>query len=265
MEAADPSQPAGGAPKRGLFARLFGRARFEALIPAGQRVYAVGDIHGRLDLFERLLGKIAADNARRPPADVELILLGDVIDRGPDSAALVDRLRAGVEGFDAVTVLRGNHEQAMLQGLAGDLGMFETWLGNGGTEALASWGVPGPILYGEDIPPLLDAAREIVPAGVLPWIAALPLSRHIGDYYFVHAGVRPGVPLAEQQESDQLWIRQGFLDSDEDHGAVIVHGHTIKPRVQQRGNRIGIDTGAWRTGRLTALGLEGDRRWVLTG
>lgn len=234
-----------------------------AVLPPGERVYAVGDVHGRVDLFERLVGQIREDNAGRERARVRLILLGDLVDRGPQSAELVRRCMAFAARTDRFVVLKGNHEAMMAQAIGGDQLALSYWLRAGGDAALSSWGVPDDLVAGGPSLELLRAARGQVPEAVLHWVRGLPLTHQVGGYLFVHAGVRPDVALAEQTEEDLLWIRREFLESGVDHGLVVVHGHSVTDRVSERPNRIGIDTGAYRTGRLTALGLEGDRRWTL--
>lgn len=232
-------------------------------IPDGERVYAIGDIHGRLDLFRLLVARIRADNAARGPARVRLVLLGDLVDRGPDSAGLVERCRALAARSDAFVVLKGNHEAMMLDALAGNLNAMAVWLHNGGDAALASWGVDEAAFADGPTRACLAAARRQVPAEVIGWLAGLPASHRVGDYLFVHAGIRPDVPIARQTPQDMMWIRREFLDSEAAHPHVIVHGHSIADEVEMRPNRIGIDTGAYRTGVLTALMLEGTERVVL--
>ena len=234
-------------------------------IPPDRRVYAIGDVHGRLDLLEALLEIIREDHAGRAvtAGAAEVVLLGDLIDRGPDSAGVVDRVMRSPE-WARFIVLRGNHEDAMLKALDGDRAMMKTWLRNGGDAALRSWGMTPSELRGGSFDEVLEAAEAYVPAAHRAFIARGRQSIQIGDYYFVHAGVRPGVRLAEQCADDQLWIRQEFLGSDAHHGAMIVHGHSISASAELLPNRIGLDTGAYASGRLTALGLEGTDRWILT-
>lgn len=238
-------------------------------MPPGRRIYAVGDVHGRLDLFEELLDRIAIDNAASGPAAAEIVLLGDYIDRGPHSAQLLDRIAEGPpDGFDWVT-LRGNHEQAFLDVLEqreDSPRRLAIWLANGGREALRSYGLASIIAYSDDFDAILAALRMVVPQRHYDVLNGLRLQHRAGDYFFVHAGVRPDVGLDEQAEADLLWIREPFLGSRQDHGAIIVHGHSISAEVEDCGNRIGIDTGAYATGRLTALVLEGaSRRYLSTG
>jgi serine/threonine protein phosphatase 1 len=251
-----------------MLSELVRSRRPQASIPAGTRVYAIGDMHGRLDLFEALLDLIVADNRMRPAEKPEIILLGDYIDRGPQSAQILDRISLGPpEGF-SWTALRGNHEQAfldVLQRKGEPLRLLDLWLVNGGREALRSYGLPSIMAYSDDLEAILASLQALVPASHVRLLSGLPLTRRVGDYLFVHAGVRPGVALDSQTPHDLLWIRSPFLGSRDDHSAVIVHGHSISAEVEDCGNRIGIDTGAYATGRLTALVLEGrDRRFLAT-
>jgi len=237
-------------------------------VPAGQRLYVVGDIHGRLDLLDRMLDLIARDAAAaRGGVQHTLVFLGDYVDRGPDSAGVVDRLCAGppLPGFGSVC-LKGNHEERMLLFLT-DVRSGAAWLRFGGRECLGSYGVRQPAGQEEAdwLPQAQAAFRAALPPGHLAFLRALRLSLRVGDYLFVHAGIRPGVPLDRQDAEDLLWIREPFLSSDADHGAVIVHGHTIRTVPETLSNRIGIDTGAYESGRLSCLVLEGtDRRFLGT-
>ena len=235
-----------------------------ARVPANARVYAIGDVHGRFDLFEQLIAMIREDNAARAPAHVRLILLGDLIDRGPESARLVARCKALAEQNADLVVLKGNHEQAMVDALGGDYVALDFWLQFGGDATLRAWGVPEEVLAATP-GDIREAGRQHVPADILAWLNSLPLTCRIGDYLFVHAGIRPSVRLARQTAADLLWIRDDFLKSDVNHELVVVHGHSVSDETPDlRHNRIGIDTGAYRTGKLSALGLENDERWTLT-
>ncbi|TCP31898.1 metallophosphoesterase family protein [Sphingomonas sp. BK235] len=231
---------------------------------AVERVYAIGDLHGRLDLFRALMRAIERDHAARAPVTTRIVLLGDIVDRGPDSATLVQGCMRLSQRNPRFTVLRGNHEEMMVHALRGDLWAYRAWLDFGGRETLLSWGAPPELVA--DLPqmPALRAAARIVGREVIDWLARLPLWLRHADHLFVHAGLRPGVALDRQTPRDLLWIGEEFLDAAEDHGMTVVHGHTIHeggPDV--RANRIGIDTGAYRTGRLTAMGLERGARWFL--
>lgn len=236
-------------------------AAVPASLPPGQRVYAIGDVHGEAGLLYDLLGQIAADAAERGPADTSIVLLGDVIDRGRRSAELLSGLAR--YAHDRFVVLKGNHEAALVQAWAGDTQALGFWLRYGGDATLLSFGVAPELILRGDLPELTDALHRHVDPALIEWLDRLPLTHRIGDYLFVHAGVRPGVPIEEQAEDDLLWIRDPFLGSEDDHGAVIVHGHSIDGEVRLHGNRIGVDTGAHEHGRLSALGLEGAEQWVL--
>jgi len=232
-------------------------------LPKGDRLYAIGDIHGRFDLFEALLAKIEADNAKRSNASTTIILLGDLIDRGSDSAKVVDHARCWDGSFADMVVLLGNHEASLLAVLEGKTDWMESWLGYGGRETLISYGVSPELLALGDITEIAEAARSHVPDGHRDWFKDRPLFLQRGDFVFAHAGIRPGIAIADQKVKDLLWIRSEFLDSEEDHGAIIVHGHSISPQPEDRHNRIGIDTGAYFSDTLTALGLEGSARWFI--
>ena len=232
--------------------------------PDGYRAYAIGDIHGRVDLLEELLAKIEADIGSRPPTENFIIFLGDLIDRGPASAAVVDRLRTyGVQ--DATTIfLSGNHEEVMLRVLAGEKGgLLADWLKFGGAECVASYGLDPVALATLGEAAALKAIRAKVPKAHEEFLSSFADTFRFGDYLFVHAGIRPGLGIAEQTQSDLRWIREPFLGDTKDHGFVVVHGHTISDKVEERANRIGLDTGAYRTGILTALAVEGTDRWFL--
>ena len=232
--------------------------------PDGYRAYAVGDIHGRLDLLDCLLAKIEADIQGRPPSENIIVFLGDLIDRGPDSAAVVERLRT-YDSPDAATVfLSGNHEEVMLRILAGEIGgLLADWLQFGGAECVASYGLDSVALSEMTEAAALRSIRAKVPRTHHDFLASFADTFRFGDYLFVHAGIRPGLDIAKQAQSDLRWIREPFLDDTNDHGFVVVHGHTISSKVEERPNRIGLDTGAYRTGVLTALGVEGNERWFL--
>ena len=231
-------------------------------LPEGSRVYAIGDVHGRLDLLVELLEMIRRDNATRLPADTQIVQLGDLIDRGPDSAGVVALSMQPLD-FASWTVLQGNHEAMMLDALAGNREALQGWLRFGGRESLMSWGVPQALLDRWDLVEITEAALAAIPEDQQQWLASRTRGFHLGDYYFVHAGIRPRVPLDRQSDLDRLWIREPFLGSSARHFAMIVHGHSITPEVERLPNRIGIDTGAFATGKLTALGLDGPHQWFI--
>ncbi|WP_300974424.1 metallophosphoesterase [Sphingomonas sp. LHG3406-1] len=246
-----------------MLRRFFSSARAPARGKTGWRAYVVGDVHGRLDLLDDLLVRIAADHGGRPPAHGLLAFVGDLIDRGPDSAGVIERIRTlKLTGF-RIVALAGNHEEVLLQILAGDHRQVTGWLRFGGAEALASYGVDADALAA--LAPK-EAQAEIargIPGEHRAFLEQLGDTLRFGDYLIVHAGIRPGVPLEQQVLADLRWIREPFLSDTRDHGATIVHGHTIADRVEAVGSRIGIDTGAYATGRLTALAIEGDRKWLI--
>jgi len=261
--------------------------------PPGTVVYAIGDIHGRADLLARLLAGIRADSRHRRAQRRVVVFLGDYVNRGPECRAVVDLLQApGLEGFEVVCLM-GNVEQAMLRYLDGEMAIAINWLEYGGIETAAAYGVACPLprrrdehllealrwqdsyqdAYGATMPPQpeevlsLEALRHeltvALPPTHLAFFRGLRTMWREGGYCFVHAGVVPGVPLADQAARDCMWIRRRFLDSDLDHGAVIVHGHSISPEPEVRPNRIGIDTGAYKSGVLTCLVLDGEERSFL--
>ncbi|GGC49592.1 metallophosphoesterase family protein [Chelatococcus reniformis] len=233
-----------------------------AAAPPGQRIYAIGDVHGRADLLVQILGLIEAD-LRRAGKPGLIIPLGDYIDRGPASAEVLRRV---VEGdFPApVHPLRGNHEE-MLLAFLDDAAVLDHWGRNGGLQTLTSFGVdverPS---RGTGYEAARLALRDRLGASAIAVLQGLPTSLWLGDYFFCHAGVRPGVPLEAQQADDLVWIRHEFLLSTEPFGAVVVHGHTPAARPEVRPNRINIDTGAFATGVLTALVLDGTDRAFLS-
>jgi serine/threonine protein phosphatase 1 len=230
----------------------------------GCRAYAVGDIHGRLDLLDLLIERIEADMAARGPARTFIVFLGDLIDRGPDSAGVVERLRTYAAPGDTRTVfLGGNHEEVLLRMLAGERKILPSWLKFGGAECARSYGIEPEALSRVEEGAALDIVRAKVPRAHREFLESFGDTFRFGDYLFVHAGIRPGIGVEEQNVSDLRWIREPFLTDAKEHGFVVVHGHTIVPRVEERPNRIAIDTGAYHSGVLTALAIEEERRWFL--
>jgi len=233
-------------------------------VPAGLRIYAIGDVHGRLDLLLDLLSHIRTDNSARENAQIHIVMLGDLIDRGPQSAQVVNFLIRSQPAFATMHFIMGNHEEVMLRSLAEGADPRATgWLDYGGRETLESYGVPAEAM---DLSgwQLSEEIRRYVPSEHLSFMAGFVDHVMFGEYLMVHAGIRPGVPLKDQRRKDLRWIREPFLLDDTDHGFIVVHGHTISADVEFKPNRIGIDTGAYRTGTLTALGLEGDERWLVS-
>ena len=234
-----------------------------AALPAGQRVYAVGDVHGRFDLLQDLIARIEADNAVRPASDVHVVMLGDLIDRGPQSREIVDYFLKGAPAFASWHFIMGNHEEMLLKLIDNpDSSLMPQFLRFGGRETFESYGAPQRVL---DTPDLYspDTLPFYVPEEHRAFMRRMEDGILVGDYFFTHAGIRPGVPLDDQEQQDLRWIRKGFLESDADHGMIVVHGHTVLDEVEVRPNRIGIDTGAYASGKLTALGLEGTERWFI--
>lgn len=228
-------------------------------MPEGVSLVAIGDVHGRLDLLEPLLARLEARAAAEAGRRHILVSLGDLVDRGPDSAGVVARLLRGVGGCETV-VLRGNHEQAMLDFLAGLPGS-EQWLVWGGLDTLRSYGVEADL---GDIGPdtaafLRRRLAQRLPKPHLDFLAGLPLTAVYSDYLFVHAGIRPGIALAKQSPRDLVWIRDEFHRSAERFEKKVVHGHTPVAAPQFLANRINLDTGAFATGILTAALFEDDR------
>ena len=230
-------------------------------VPPGTRVYAVGDIHGRLDLFEALVAAIEADDVRSPVAETTVVLLGDLVDRGPDSAGVV-KLAREWQQRRRVRILAGNHEEMFLRGF-GDIETFRHFLRHGGRETVLSYDVDRPAFARASMAEAQGMMRMAVPAEDIAFLEGFEDMIAVGDYLFVHAGIDPRVPLEEQRRHDLRWIREPFLSHPEAHGPVVVHGHTISDEAEDCGNRIGIDTGAFMTGRLTALVLEGSSRRYL--
>lgn len=229
----------------------------------GMRAYVVGDIHGRLDLLDQLLEKIHEDMARRPARKVLLVFVGDLIDRGPSSAQVLERLRTYRRASVETVFLLGNHEEVLLRILRGEAELITKWRWFGGTECLESYGVQTAKLAGLNDEEALDIVRKAIPQEHVEFLETFDDSCRFGDYLFVHAGIRPGVEIDQQRQSDLRWIREPFLFDETDHGFVVVHGHTIRPEVEKRPNRIGIDTGAYKSGVLTALAIERSETWLL--
>lgn len=235
-------------------------------VPRDTRVYAVGDIHGRCDLLVALQEQIRAHALEQAIGRRVLVYLGDYIDRGTESRAVLDRLLGkALPGFETVPLL-GNHEDSLMRFLD-DTSVGPAWLYYGGIQTLASYGIAAEYadLHDESrLRALQEALRRCLPRSHLSFLRRMPLQHREGDYLFVHAGIRPQVALENQGREDLLWIRDEFLDSPVDHGVTVVHGHTISPVPELLPNRIGIDTGAYASGRLTCLVLEGDGRSFLS-
>lgn len=229
-----------------------------AAVPEGHRVYALGDIHGRRDLFERLIEQIDEDDRAAGPAETTVILLGDLVDRGPDSAGVIELAR-GWQEQRRVRILAGNHEEMFLASFT-DAEILRHFLRHGGRETVLSFGIDPDAFRTASLEEVQAMMEEAVPREVRDYIDSFEDMIVIGDYLFVHAGIDPSMPVDEQSIETLRWIREPFLSHGEPHPHVVVHGHSISQEVEDRGNRIGIDTGAYASGRLTALVLEGTQR-----
>ncbi len=234
------------------------------MLPTGERIYAIGDIHGRVDLLTRLLEMIGQDMEWGDAERQTIVFLGDYIDRGSDTAAVLDLMTSRPFGDTTCIHLIGNHEAVLLQFLQ-DAEIGRDWIRFGGEMTLASYGVhlPDGDLSTAQWQEAQSVLKAAMPDAHLVFLRNLKLSFRAGAYLFVHAGLRPGVPLEQQDGNDLIWIRNRFLESTQDHGFVVVHGHSPDPNIQSLQNRIGIDTGAYFSGKLTAAVLVGNTRRLL--
>ena len=229
----------------------------------GIRLYVIGDVHGRDDLLDVLCAAIEKDMTEKPCERANIVFLGDYIDRGPRSAEVVERIVSGMTPAPVVA-LRGNHEAILLQFLE-DANVLDSWRRYGAMETLLSYGVDvKEVLRGRRFEAARIELLEKLPSAHRRFFENTKLSWSLGDYFFCHAGCRPNVPLARQQEGDLLWIREEFLDFTGSWDKVIVHGHTPAPEPEALPHRINLDTGAYATGRLTCLILEGATRRFLS-
>ena len=227
-------------------------------------IYAIGDIHGHLAKLDAAHERIEADRARAGTADAPLVHVGDLVDRGPDSAGVVARLAALVERDARVHVLLGNHDAMFLEFLSKRPGRWSDapYLSPsiGGRDTLISYGLDRALTARA----MHDAAQDAVPEAHRSFLSACPRLFETEDCVFVHAGIQPGIPIADQNPADLIWIRDPFLYDTRDHGRLIVHGHTPVARVEHHGNRLAIDTGAAWEGALSAVVIEGREAWLLT-
>jgi serine/threonine protein phosphatase 1 len=238
--------------------KLFRSRHHPPRIPAGLRLYVIGDVHGCIKLLDDLLERIDAHLGRHPAPRHLRIFLGDYVDRGPDSRAVIDRLIAHQKTHNAV-YLRGNHETLMLDFLR-DPAILADWELLGGLPTLMSYGLKPPLRSDAQMRVKLAADLDAaLPESHRRFLLGLESSFTCGDFFFAHAGVRPGIPLTQQREEDLLWIRDEFLLYEKDFGKVVVHGHTPVSAPEVRANRIDIDTGAYATGNLTCLIIEGSK------
>lgn len=252
-----------------MLARLFKKTAAQrpidtARVPGGMRIYAIGDIHGRNDLLQQLLALIDADDVERGPADTQIIFLGDLMDRGPDSSGVVETAIALRHSGRKVRFLMGNHEEVFVNACRKrDNKVTRFFLRIGGEATVLSYPITRAEYITLDMDQLSNRLTTLVPEEHLDFIDGFEDQIIIGDYAFVHAGIRPGVPMSEQKPSDLRWIREEFVDQRGDLEKIVVYGHTIYGDVEERGSRIGIDTGAYASGKLTAVALEGGERWYL--
>lgn len=230
-------------------------------IPPGRRVYAVGDIHGRLDLFEALIAAIDTDDAAAQQAQSTVILLGDLVDRGPESAGVIARARAWQTQRE-LRIIAGNHEEMFLESFS-NTDILRNFLRWGGRETLESYGIEVGDAGEVPLEEIQRRMAEQIPTEDRAFIAGFEDYIVMGDYAFVHAGIAPGVPLEKQSLKDLRWIREQFLLYSRPHSHIVVHGHSIYDEPASYANRIGIDTGAFQSGRLTALVLEGTGRRLI--
>ena len=218
------------------------------------RLYVIGDIHGHADLLDRMADAIRRDLKQHPAADALTVTVGDYIDRGPDSAGVIERL-AGNPFATRFVALKGNHE-AVLEAFLDDPSVADHWRHLGGLETLHSYGVDvGALMRGRDYDRAAEALQARLPPSHADFLASLKTSMTVGRYFLCHAGVRPGIDLMHQQDQDLLWIRDEFLDSTLDFGKIVVHGHTPTGAPEILPNRINVDTGAFMTGQLTCAVL----------
>lgn len=243
-----------------LTKRASSQATLNARVPDDMFVVAIGDIHGRLDLLETLWPRIEAAARVSAARKRVAVFLGDYIDRGLQSRDVIDRLLEGFPGFECV-FLKGNHDETLVEFLR-DPKLGDVWRNFGGIETLRSYGVT--VRPGSDWGQVRAELASRLPPAHLAFFQSLKLHFAVGDYLFVHAGVRPGIVLEHQSEQDLLWIRDEFLESSMSFGRIVVHGHTPTPAPVVRANRIGIDTGAYMTGVLTAVTFEGANRKFLS-
>lgn len=253
---------------RKIFSRFAKASAPPVIVPDGRRLYAIGDIHGHLDLLEDLLDQIFADDALRGGGG-ELIFLGDLINRGPRSADVIERLMALKIERPETRFLLGNHEEVFLKALEGDRAALRFFDRIGGTETILSYGITRTAYETADYYELAALLEAAVPPAHRAFLRTFEDMVVEGGYVFVHAGIRPGVSLEEQEPGDLRWIRDEFLrastvrDRPLIPGKVIVHGHTIFDEVVEHPGRISLDTGAYRSGVLSAMGFEGAGRWIL--
>jgi serine/threonine protein phosphatase 1 len=239
------------------------RSAQRSAVPEKSLVCAIGDIHGHADLLDRLMELMDREAAGAGAKALVRVFLGDYVDRGPDSAGVIEKL-SRLQKDPNTVFLRGNHEQVLLEFLDSPR-RYESWRDFGADQTLQSYNVAPPAFEDERAyTDVRDALVREMPAHHLAFLKSTTFSHTVGDYLFVHAGIRPGVFLSEQSSNDMMWIRDEFLNSTLQFEKIVVHGHTPRERPEIRSNRINVDTWAYKTGRLTALVLEGTQRRFLT-
>lgn len=242
---------------------------FEARGPEGMRLYAIGDVHGRLDLLTAMHRRIEGELERKPTADWRVIHLGDYVDRGPDSKGVIDFLIDAQKRDPRHLMLAGNHDLGFLDFL--DVpdpdGLFMRY---GGIQTALSYGVSlggSSAWFGRADAALRQghaALVEAVPQNHVEFLRSLAFSVTFGDFFFCHAGIRPGIALESQSPQDLIWIREVFHDHTGLHPKIVVHGHTPVAKPEITGNRVNVDTLAWHSGNLTALVVDGAEKRILT-
>ncbi|MCF6273894.1 MAG: serine/threonine protein phosphatase [Rhodobacteraceae bacterium] len=230
------------------------------------RIYAIGDIHGCLDPLQEIQARILADLQANPHDKPLVVYLGDYMDRGPENRAVIDNLIAAKSASLPARFLLGNHDRFISLFLESPTSLHKRsihWLnpGTGGEKTLESYGVMNATEADAEV--MRDLFEAAIPDAHRSFLNECEFSIHIGGYFFAHAGVRPGIRLHDQEFYDLIWIREPFLSSNQDFGAIVVHGHSPVKKVENHGNRIAVDTGAVFGGTLSCLVLEGDNQWVL--
>lgn len=234
----------------------------DAAGPAGMRIYAIGDVHGRLDLLEAMHTRIRDEIERDAPADWRIVHVGDYVDRGPDSKGVIDFLAEAIRTDSRYVALAGNHDAGLVDFLA-DPDKDSLFARHGGRQTALSYGVDADFSSQGQARASAERLRAAMPREHVEFLSTLPRSVAFGDFFFCHAGIRPGVPLALQNPEDLIWIRERFLSSPLLYEKVVVHGHTPSQAPEIMPNRVNVDTAAFTTGVLTALSIDGTRKRIL--
>lgn len=240
----------------GLFGSKRKKPESEWVGSPGKRLYAIGDVHGCFDEMIRLLDQIERDHQSRPSKECIIVFLGDLIDRGPNSREVLDYLIKSPPNFARIFWLIGNHEEMFLRILRGESELIESWMVYGGRECVESYGLTSEQMIGQTDDALQVMIRKRVPKSHIDFLARGVESIRFGDYLLVHAGVDPEKPVTDQDPRQMRWIREPFLSHDKPLGLMVVHGHTISDHVEVLPHRIGVDTGAYRGGALSAVRIE---------